>query len=169
MSRGFREDGLRGSRFRTCFRRHELDVDARTNLATANHGGVERQLAAESLDDAGQDLTVLFEGVGVERGHHAPAAQVLEADNDVANPPASDVSEPSRPVPEHERSDHREDQAAPPLRDRAARRPSTSPGIARSPQRASTCLLANRVLKNASDMADTLWRMAETRCFIHQA
>jgi hypothetical protein len=46
---------------------------------------IEGELAAESLYDALKQLPILFQHLGIEGGHHATTAKILNADHYVAD------------------------------------------------------------------------------------
>ena len=67
-----------------CRRREQFDAIALLHRAAARHERVEREFPREPPDDAEKDVPILLEGVGIERRHHAAAAQILNPDENVA-------------------------------------------------------------------------------------
>src|ERR1700687_149848 len=74
---------------RAGFPRHQLDSITATDQSSLNDGSIERQLAPDPLDDARQHATVVRQRVGIEGGHDAAPAQVLEPDHYLADSQAT--------------------------------------------------------------------------------
>lgn len=62
---------------------------ANANFPALNHVAIQRQLALELFYDAPEHLVVLCERVGVKCGHDTTSAQVLHADEDLADAQAA--------------------------------------------------------------------------------